>query len=162
MVSDQGVNCGCTYNGMRYTRGQTFARPGDNCGNTCTCNQNLQVGNFFIDRIFSRVHATLQPALSVGRSVGRLVGLSVGHTLLFFIILFFRPHCSCPNDFGSRVSGLVFFISIFACWRFTESGIWHVRAQKMPLLDTVREVFILSAQKNYNHLLSDIRFSQQK
>ena len=33
--------------------------------------------------IFSRVHATLQPALSVGRLVGR----SVGHTLLFFMIL---------------------------------------------------------------------------
>ena len=34
--------------------------------------------------IFSRVHATLQPALFVGRSVGRLVP----HTLLFFMILF--------------------------------------------------------------------------
>ena len=34
--------------------------------------------------VFSRVHATLQPALSVGRSVGR----SVGHVLLFFMILF--------------------------------------------------------------------------
>ena len=44
--------------------------------------------------IFSRVHATLQPALSVGWSVGR----SVGHTLLFFMILFLWPHCSCPNS----------------------------------------------------------------
>merc|ERR550534_2233746 len=43
MVSDNGVNCRCNYNGMQYTRGQTFAKPGDNCGNTCTCNQNLQV-----------------------------------------------------------------------------------------------------------------------
>ena len=44
-------------------------------------------------RLFSRVHATLQPALSVGRSVGR----SVGHILLFFMILFIWPHCTCPN-----------------------------------------------------------------
>ena len=34
--------------------------------------------------IFSRVHATLQPALSVCPSVG----WSVGHVLLFFMILF--------------------------------------------------------------------------
>ena len=47
--------------------------------------------------VFSRVHATLQPALSVGRSVGWSVGRSVGHTLLFFMILFLWPHCSCPN-----------------------------------------------------------------
>ena len=30
-------------------------------------------------------------------SVGRLVGWSVGHTLLFFMILFLWPHCSCPR-----------------------------------------------------------------
>ena len=34
--------------------------------------------------VFSRVHATLQPALSVSRLVSRFVG----HTLLFFMILF--------------------------------------------------------------------------
>ena len=38
--------------------------------------------------IFSRVHATLQPALSVRRSVCWSVGLSVCHILLFFTILF--------------------------------------------------------------------------
>ena len=66
--------------------------------------------------LFSRVHATLQPALSVGRSVGPLVR----HTLLFydFITLTSRllPKWSgdlkygpCPpaRDFGSRVSSLV-------------------------------------------------------
>merc|ERR1719394_374032 len=37
MVSDNGVNCGCTYNGIKYNRGQTFPQPGDTCGNTCTC-----------------------------------------------------------------------------------------------------------------------------
>ena len=70
--------------------------------------------------IFSRVHATLQPALSVGRSVGRLVGRSV--TLYFFydfisLTSLLLPKWSgdlkygpCPpaRDFGSRVSGLVF------------------------------------------------------
>ena len=40
--------------------------------------------------IFSRVHATLQPALSVGWSVGR------SH-IIFSMILFLWPHCSCPN-----------------------------------------------------------------
>ena len=35
-----------------------------------------------LDIIFSRVHATLQPALSVGRSVG--------HTLFFLSILFLK------------------------------------------------------------------------
>ena len=47
--------------------------------------------------LFSRVHATLQPALSVGwlvsRSVGQSVGRSVsrlvGHTLLFLGLHFF-------------------------------------------------------------------------
>ena len=55
--------------------------------------------------IFSRVHATLQPALSVGWSVGRLVGRSVGRSAcwsvtlyFFFILLFFGPHCSCLNE----------------------------------------------------------------
>ena len=47
----------------------------------------------FVVTVFSRVHSTLQPALSVGRSVGRLVC----HTLLFFMILFLGPHCSCPR-----------------------------------------------------------------
>ena len=60
-----------------------------------------EVEPFFPSHIFSRVHATLQPALSFGRSVGRLVGRSVsrivGHTLLFFMILFLWPHCSCLN-----------------------------------------------------------------
>ena len=60
-------------------------------------------------------------------SVGRLVGRSVGHTLLFFMISFLWPHCSCLNglvtsnmapaclparDFRSRVSGLVFSIFV--------------------------------------------------
>ena len=44
---------------------------------------------------FSRVHVTLHPALSVHWSVGWLVGRSV--TLLFFMIFFLWPHCSCPN-----------------------------------------------------------------
>ena len=44
--------------------------------------------------IFSRMHATLQPALSVGRFVGWLVGRSV---TLYFFYDFFLPHCSCPN-----------------------------------------------------------------
>ena len=37
--------------------------------------------SFFVLLLFSRVHATLQPALSVGRSVG--------HTLLFLGLHFF-------------------------------------------------------------------------
>ena len=45
--------------------------------------------------IFSRVHATLQPALSVGRSVGWSVGRS---NFTFFMILLLWPHCSCPNS----------------------------------------------------------------
>ena len=70
--------------------------------------------------IFSRVHATLQPALSVGWSVGR----SVGHILLFFMVVFFWPHCPCPNGLvtskmapahrhaaGCRVSGLIIFVA---------------------------------------------------
>ena len=62
--------------------------------------------------IFSRVHATLQPALYVGWSM-------VGHVLLydFFLTPLLLPKCSsdlkygpCPpaHNFGSRVSGLVF------------------------------------------------------
>ena len=39
----------------------------------------------------TRLYNPLCP--SVDRSVGRLVC----HTLLFFMILSFRPHCSCPN-----------------------------------------------------------------
>ena len=39
---------------------------------------------YFHPIIFSRVHATLQPAVSVGGSVGWLVG----HTLFLFMILF--------------------------------------------------------------------------
>ena len=42
--------------------------------------------------LFSRVHATLQPALSVCQSVGLLVTF-----YFFFTILFFWPHCSCPD-----------------------------------------------------------------
>ena len=67
------------------------------------------------------MHATLQPALSVGRSVGWLVGWSV--TLYFFydfisLTSLLLPKWSgdlkygpCPpaRDFGSRVSGLVYF-----------------------------------------------------
>merc|ERR1739838_3286 len=37
LVSDNGVNCECNYNGIQYARSQTFAKPGDQCGNTCTC-----------------------------------------------------------------------------------------------------------------------------
>ena len=37
--------------------------------------------------IFSRVHATLQPAPSVGPSVGPSVRRSVGNTLLFVVFL---------------------------------------------------------------------------
>merc|ERR1719431_1730441 len=44
LVSDNGANCKCNYNGMQYARGQTFPKPGDQCGNTCTCQpQGLQV-----------------------------------------------------------------------------------------------------------------------
>ena len=43
------------------------------------------------------MHATLQPALSIRPLVGRSVGRLVGHVLLFFMILFLWPHCSCPN-----------------------------------------------------------------
>ena len=68
--------------------------------------------------IFSRVHATLQPALSVGRSVGRSVGPSHFTFFYDFISLtsLLLPKWSgdlkngpCPpaRDFGSRVSGLV-------------------------------------------------------
>ena len=39
--------------------------------------------------LFSRVHATLQPALSVGRSVGRLVGWSVGRSVTLYFFLWF-------------------------------------------------------------------------
>ena len=67
--------------------------------------------------LFSRVHATLQPALSICRSVRRSVGPSV--TLSFFrhlrviwglLLLPNRlggqfPHCPCPpaRDFGSCI-----------------------------------------------------------
>ena len=58
--------------------------------------------------IFSRMHATLQPALSVGRLVRR------SH-FTFFMILFLLPHCSCPNGLVTSnmapahpVSGFVF------------------------------------------------------
>ena len=44
----------------------------------------LKNGKTSVLDIFSRVHATLQPALSTGWLVGRLVG----HTLLFYMILF--------------------------------------------------------------------------
>jgi len=43
LQSDGGVNCPCTYNGVQYARGQTFPKPGDSCGNTCTCGNNRQV-----------------------------------------------------------------------------------------------------------------------
>ena len=44
--------------------------------------------------IFSRVHATLEPALSVRRLVGLSVGLS---RFTFFYDFILWPHCSCPN-----------------------------------------------------------------
>ena len=44
--------------------------------------------------VFSRVHATLQPALSVRRLVGLSVGLS---RFTFFYDFILWPHCSCPN-----------------------------------------------------------------
>ena len=49
---------------------------------------NLKAVFFQEAVIFSRVHATLQPALSVGRSVGPSVGRSVGpwKILTFFDI----------------------------------------------------------------------------
>ena len=81
--------------------------------------------------IFSRVHATLQPALSISRLVSWWVGWSVGWsvTLYFFydfisFISLLLPKWSgdlkygpCPpaRDFGSRVSGLVIFI-LSVCW----------------------------------------------
>ena len=43
---------------------------------------------------FSRLDATLQPALSVGWLVCRSLGRS---HFTFFMILFFWPHCYCPN-----------------------------------------------------------------
>ena len=43
--------------------------------------------------VIQSVSLRLLPALSVGRSVSRLVR----HTLLFFMVLFLWPHCSCPN-----------------------------------------------------------------
>ena len=52
--------------------------------------------------LFSRVHATLQPALSVRPSVGPSVRWSVRpsvrHTLLFLGFCGFWPHCSYLND----------------------------------------------------------------
>ena len=74
---------------------------------------------FFFLSLFSRVHATQQPALSVGRLVGLLVGWSV--TLYFFYVFIslttlLLPKWSgdlkygpCPpaRDWGSSVSGLV-------------------------------------------------------
>ena len=91
--------------------------------------QSMSFGNgSFGAYIFSRVHATLQPALSVGwsvgRSVGRLVGRSVGWSNFTFFYDFISltslllPKWSsdlkygpCPpaHDFGSCVSSLVFW-----------------------------------------------------
>ena len=73
---------------------------------------------FVTDSLFSRVHATLQPALSVGRSVGLSVGPSHFTFFYDFISLtsLLLPKWSgdlkygpCPpaRDFGSHVSGLV-------------------------------------------------------
>ena len=42
------------------------------------------IGCVTMRTVFSRVHATLQPALSVRWSVGKSVGWSVGHILLFY------------------------------------------------------------------------------
>ena len=50
---------------------------------------NVVTGDLFWVQFFIRVHAALQPALSVRPSVG--------HTLLFFMILFLWPHCTCPH-----------------------------------------------------------------
>ena len=52
----------------------------------------IEVRKVFISSwliIFNRMHVTLQHALTMG--------WLVGHVLLFFVILFFWPHCSCPN-----------------------------------------------------------------
>ena len=70
--------------------------------------------------IFSRVHATLQPALSVRLSVGWSIGRSRFTFFYDFISLtpLLLPKWSSDlkydpflpaRDFGSRVSGLVFF-----------------------------------------------------
>ena len=91
--------------------------------------------------IFSRVHATLQPALSVGWSVGR------SHFTFFYDFIsltsLLLPKWSgdlkygpCPptRDFGSRVSGLVPLLSAIAfhselnifCTQLTSSFVQHI------------------------------------
>ena len=52
------------------------------------CRVVTMVKDIMENYIFSRVHATLQPALSVGRLVGWSVGRLVRHALLFFVILY--------------------------------------------------------------------------
>ena len=84
---------------------------------------NFQYPFLHQDEIFSRVHATLQPALSIGPPVGRLVGQSRFTFIYDFISLtsLLLPKWSIdlkygpcpPADFGSRVSGLVLFYSQF-------------------------------------------------
>ena len=70
--------------------------------------------------IFSRVHATLQPAMSVGRSVGPSVrpsvrvsffGVTGGFCItapaqMLGLAFIYRP-CPPARDFSSRVHGLV-------------------------------------------------------
>ena len=79
--------------------------------------------------LFSRVHATPQPALSVGWSVGRLVGWSVGWSVTLTCFFNFISWTSlllptlssdlkygpCPpaRDFCSRVSGLIYLFCGF-------------------------------------------------
>ena len=53
-----------------------------------TLGENIGQANSNVEKgLFSRVHATLQPALSVGQSVGWLVGWSV--TFYFFNDFFY-------------------------------------------------------------------------
>ena len=67
--------------------------------------------------VFSRVHATLQPAPSVGRSVG----LSVGNTLLFCVVFgHFELSGVILSHFFVVFSHLLLFLVIFGCfWSFS-------------------------------------------
>ena len=59
----------------------------------------VELGEAEKNRLFLVAYKRLYTPLcsSVRWSVGRSVGWSVRHTLLFFMILFLWPHCSCPN-----------------------------------------------------------------
>ena len=87
--------------------------------------------------LFSRVHATQHPALSVSRSVGLSVTLYLFYDFYFWTSLLlpkwssdlkYGP-CLPARDWGSRVSGLVFFFPFFP---FFLKGIDHEDKPNRP------------------------------